>query len=140
MIGRLRLLLRLGLGGLFVFAGVAKLRDPSGFATEITNYHLLPSLAPWLAVSLPTAELAIGAALLVGTRPWLRAGALAAAALLAVFTVAVAQVVARGIDVSCGCFGSESGPVTIVTVFRDVALLASAAMLLYLSPASDRAR
>src|SRR5438128_2638150 len=67
MIGALRLLLRFGLGGLLLFAGVAKLRDPSGFATEISNYHLLPSLAPWLAVALPTVELAIGGALLTGT-------------------------------------------------------------------------
>src|SRR5436190_20439748 len=100
MIQALTWILRLGLAALFLWAGAAKLADPGGFAVEITNYHLLPSLAPYLAVTLPALELVVGAALLLGTRPWRRAAALCATLLLAVFTVAVAQVVARGINVS----------------------------------------
>jgi uncharacterized membrane protein YphA (DoxX/SURF4 family) len=125
--------LRLGLGGLFVVTGVLKLADPSAFAVEIHNYQLFPSLSPVLAASLPAAELAVGAALLAGPRPWLRAGAAAAAALMVVFTVAVGSAVARGINISCGCFGAGSGPITLVTVLRDVALLAASAGVLHLS-------
>src|SRR5438552_1737193 len=83
-------------GARSLWAGVMKLADPRAFAVEITNYHLLPELAPWLAVALPGAEIGIGIALLLAPRPWMRAAAAASAALLAVFTVAVAQVVARG--------------------------------------------
>ena len=127
--GGLAWLLRLGLGALFLAAGVAKLRDPAGFATEISNYRFLPALAPYLATMLPMIEAALGVTLLVGPARWRRAAALATAGLLVVFTVAVAQVVARGINVDCGCFGGNSGPVTGWTVARDLGLLGAAALL-----------
>ncbi len=132
----LSLLLRLALGGLLITAGVLKLPDPTAFANEITNYRLLPQLAPWLAAMLPSVEIALGLALIVAPTKWRRASALATLALMAVFTVAVGQVVARGINVSCGCFGGNSGPVTLVTVARDGALLAMAAAILWLEPAA----
>jgi uncharacterized membrane protein YphA (DoxX/SURF4 family) len=124
--------LRIGLGGLFVGTGALKLADPSAFALEIHNYQLLPALAPVLAAALPAVEIVVGLAMLAGTRPWARAGAVACAALMVVFTVAVGSAVARGVNISCGCFGAGSGPVTGMTVARDVALLAAAAALLRL--------
>jgi len=125
--------LRISLGALFVLTGILKLGDPSAFAVEIHNYQLFPSLAPVLAATLPTIELALGASLLLGPRTWLRAGALATSALLVVFTVAVGSAVARGINISCGCFGAGSSPVTLITVARDVVLLAASAALLRLA-------
>ena len=127
------LALRLGLGVLFLVAGVLKLRDPYAFALEISNYQLLPALAPWLAATLPAVEIAVGVALVAGTRAWVRAGALAAALLSIVFTVAVASAVARGVNVSCGCFGGDSSPVSWLTVLRDVALV-GAALWVYARP------
>jgi uncharacterized membrane protein YphA (DoxX/SURF4 family) len=122
--------LRLGLGGLLVFTGAAKLADPAAFAIEIHNYQLLPSFAPLLAVTLPATELVGGVAILAGTRPWLRAGALLSAGLMVVFTIAVSTVVARGINISCGCFGAGSGPVSVMTIARDVALVVASVVLL----------
>lgn len=122
-------LLRLGLGGMFLAAGVLKLRDPASFAIEIHNYQLLPQLAPLLAATLPAIEIVLAVALLVGRRPWVRAGALASALILLAFTVAVVSVVARGIDITCGCFGEGSGPVTTMTVLRDVAMVAAGVLL-----------
>lgn len=127
-------ILRIAIGALFVVTGALKVRDPAAFAVEIHNYQLFPSLAPWLAASLPAVEVVVGAAIVFGNRVWARAGALAASALLAIFTVAVGWVVARGINVSCGCFGGGSGPVTMLTVLRDVALLAASAALVYVLP------
>jgi putative oxidoreductase len=127
------LLLRLGLGALFLVAGALKLRDPYAFALEISNYQLFPALAPWLAAALPATEIVVGVALVAGPRPWVRAGALAAALLLGAFTVAATSAVVRGVNISCGCFGADSGPVTWLTVLRDVAFVA-AAFWLYASP------
>lgn len=126
------LALRVGLGALFVIAGALKLGDPMRFAIEVTNYRLLPALAPYLAVILPPVEVVLGLSLIAMPRTWRRAAALALTALMAVFTVAVAQVVARGINVDCGCFGGASGPVDGWTVARDFALLAVAAVVLVL--------
>jgi putative oxidoreductase len=127
--------LRLALGGLFVVTGVLKVGDPAAFAVEIHNYQLFPALAPVLAAALPAVELAAGAAILIGPRAWLRAGALASTALMVLFTVAVGSVVLRGINISCGCFGAGSGPITPLTVLRDVGLLAASVGLLHLAGA-----
>jgi uncharacterized membrane protein YphA (DoxX/SURF4 family) len=122
-------LLRLGLGALFIVAGVLKLRDPAAFAVEIANSRFFAELAPWRAVTLPTTEVLVGVLLVLAPKRWRASAALAALALLAMFTVAVAQARARGINVDCGCFGSASGPVTGWTVARDVGLMAAAALL-----------
>jgi putative oxidoreductase len=125
----LALLARLGLGALFVIAGVLKLREPTDFATAIANYQLWPQLAAPLAAALPSIEIVVGLAVLIAPRPW-RAGAAAAIALLMLmFTVATASAVVRGIDVACGCFGTESGTITGWTIGRDLALLAVAGWL-----------
>lgn len=125
--------LRLGLGGLFVYAGVMKLSDPTGFAVEISNYRLLPEMAPWAAMAMPGVEVAVGALMMAGTRPWLRAASLACIGMMIVFTIAVTQVVARGINIDCGCFGGNSGPVTWVTIVRDLVLLGAAAGVFLMS-------
>lgn len=126
-------LLRAGLGALMLVPGFLKILDPASFATEIHNYQLFPELAPVLAAALPAVEITLGVALILGTRRWVRAGALGAAGLLAVFTLAVASVVVRGINISCGCFGGGSGPITAATVLRDVALLAASVALFALA-------
>ncbi len=125
--------LRLSLGALFALTGALKMRDPASFAIEIHNYQLFPELAPLLAATLPATEVVLGLALIAAPRPWARASALASTALLGVFTIAVISVVARGINITCGCFGDGSGPVTMATVLRDVALVAAGAALFRLS-------
>jgi uncharacterized membrane protein YphA (DoxX/SURF4 family) len=125
----LTLAARLALGALFIVAGALKLGDPTAFATEIANYRFLPELAPWLAVTLPAVEMVVGAALIVGPLRWRRAASLAAMGLLVMFTVAIVHVVRAGINVDCGCFGGNSGPVTIWTAVRDLVLLAAAALV-----------
>ena len=123
--------LRLGLGALFVVAGVLKWADPAGFAQEIVNYRLWPELAPYLAVVLPAIEVTAGLALLVTPRAWRQAAAAALVVLTAAFTVAVGTAVVRGLDISCGCFGGGSSRVTWLTVMRNVGLLAAAGWLVW---------
>jgi uncharacterized membrane protein YphA (DoxX/SURF4 family) len=127
----LALAARLVVGALFIVAGALKIGDPTAFATEIANYRFFAELAPWLAVTLPATEIVVGAALVVGPAKWQRAASLAAMGLLAMFTVAIVHVVRAGINVDCGCFGGNSGPVTAWTAARDLALLAAAAIVYY---------
>jgi len=119
--------IRAVLGSLFVLAGILKLRDGGQFAVEIANYQLLPQLAPYLAITLPATEIVAGLALVVPG--WRRAGALVLVGLLLAFTVAVTAVKVRGINIDCGCFGGDSGPITWWTVARDVFLLKLAVLL-----------
>jgi uncharacterized membrane protein YphA (DoxX/SURF4 family) len=125
----LALVLRFGLGGLLVVAGALKLRAPVAFATEIANYQLVPAIAPYVAAVLPVLELVVGGALVVATRAWRRAAALAALGLLAAFTVAVASAYLRRINIDCGCFGTGGGPITGLTLARNLVLMAVAALI-----------
>lgn len=125
-------ILRAVLGGLFVFAGAAKLRDPVAFAIEIGNYRLWPELAPYLAATLPAVEIACGLGLLLLPLKWRRSAALAVCGVMVAFTAAVASTLVRGINIDCGCFGGDSTPVTGLTVARDLALIAMAGGLLLL--------
>ena len=60
------LLLRVGFGALFLYAGVVKLLDVQGFATDIANYRAAPSfLVPLMAATLPGVEIACGVCLLM---------------------------------------------------------------------------
>jgi uncharacterized membrane protein YphA (DoxX/SURF4 family) len=101
------LAVRFGLGGIFFYAGIAKLRDSSVFATEIARLQLGPfSSAEWVAVTVPIVELLTGVWLVSGWR--LRASALATMILGAGFAIAVGQAMARGVDFHCTCFGSAA--------------------------------
>ena len=50
--------LRLGLAGIFIYAGLIKLLDPRAFAHAIAQYDMIPeALLPLVAVGLPVLEL-----------------------------------------------------------------------------------
>jgi uncharacterized membrane protein YphA (DoxX/SURF4 family) len=121
--------LRIALGVLFLVAAWPKLTDPHGFAQSVANYRLLPvPLERVLALVLPPLELLLGVALLFGV---LDAGASALALLLlAVFTAAIATALARGLDISCGCFETEGGAkVGAKKVLENVGMLAAAVLV-----------
>jgi uncharacterized membrane protein YphA (DoxX/SURF4 family) len=92
-------------GAVFVYAGILKVRDPLGFASNINNYQLVPwSVGVRLAFYLPWLELLCGCALVFHR---LFSGAVAITiGLMFVFIGATAWARMQGIDVSCGCFGS----------------------------------
>ena len=59
-------LVRVTVGGLFVFAGATKAYDPGAFAIEIQRYQLVPwILAALISVYLPWLEMLSGALLLL---------------------------------------------------------------------------
>jgi len=120
---------RVGLGGLLILAGMLKARAPGAFATEIANYQLWPAVAPYVAATLPMIELGLGVALIAAPRGWRRAAAFGAALLLAGFTFAVGSVYFRGLNIDCGCFGTGGGPITFVTILRNLTLLGVALAL-----------
>lgn len=124
------LLARLAVGGLLLVAGALKLRAPVAFATEIANYQLVPAVAPYLGALLPVVELVVGLALVLAPRAWRRAAALAALALFVTFTVAVASAYFRRINIDCGCFGTGGGPITALTLARNLGLMTAAALAL----------
>lgn len=125
------------LGGLFIYAGALKAWDPIGFAGDIENYHMLPWVigAP-LALFLPWLEIACGVALIVDRAE--RGALTILTALMLVFIAASVVARARGIDISCGCFGHAARNLSFVSHLAiDFGILA--AVLLLWRVASRRA-
>jgi uncharacterized membrane protein YphA (DoxX/SURF4 family) len=118
---------RLGLGAVFVVAGILKLPDPAAAVRAVRAYRLLPeALVSPVAFGLPMIEIVVGLALLAGV--FVRTAALASAVLLVVFIVAVGSAWARGLQIDCGCFGHggqvAAGQTAYPTeVARDIGLL-----------------
>lgn len=116
------------LGGLFLYAGVVKGIDVRQFADDIANYHIVPvALVPLCAAMLPGIEIVVGLGLLLGL--WTRGAALVVAAMMAVFLGALLSTFARGIDLTCGCFGGGGSQADGLTVARDVVLLSAALLV-----------
>jgi putative oxidoreductase len=94
-------------GGVFIYAGAIKALDPVRFANDIDNYKVLPwTVAAVLAFYLPWLEILCGVALIV--RFLYRGGLSVLTALISVFIAASIVARARGIDITCGCFGHVS--------------------------------
>jgi uncharacterized membrane protein YphA (DoxX/SURF4 family) len=134
---------RLVLGGLFIYAGYAKIFLPimhprpsigialAFFALQVGSYQILP---PWgvnfVAHTLPFAEIALGLLLIIGWR--LRTWAVLSTLLILGLFAAVVRSYAAGMQINCGCFATPE-PLTIATVIRDGALAALALVMTVLA-------
>ena len=125
------LILRLILGGIFVYAGVEKIIDPAGFAQSISNYQILPHT--WinlLAITLPWIETLAGGLLMAGY--WRKANTLILASLLIVFIAAIGFAMHRGLNINCGCTNTVGGAkVGWKKLAEDTLWLAMAAWLVW---------
>jgi uncharacterized membrane protein YphA (DoxX/SURF4 family) len=139
--GWTRLVCRLGLAVLFLYASHDKILAPAAFAKIVYQWQVAgPVLSNLVAVILPWVELVVGLLLLAGV--WTREAALLAAGLLLAFNLGAVSVLARGIDVeNCGCTSvkaeAEPGPFRGVGWFlltRNTFVLA-AALTVALAPA-----
>ena len=124
--------LRWYLGVLFTGACIHKIAHPASFALDIATYDILPLVAVNLvAIALPWIELVAGVMLIVGWR--VRPASLLVSGMMVVFLAALLIALARGLDMSCGCFasqGAEEDPISRLTVLRDLAWLAMALFVL----------
>jgi hypothetical protein len=95
------------IGGIFIYAGVLKILDPVGFANDIDNYKMLPWMfSVGLAFFLPWLEVFAGLAVIFRRLYFGGQGILLA--LVAIFIGASIFAKARGLDITCGCFGHVS--------------------------------
>ncbi len=126
-----RLVLRLVLGVVFIAASLDKARHPLAFARAVSYYHVLPDeTINVFALVVPWVELLAGVALVVGVAS--RGAAALIGGLLVVFVIALVSAIARGIDISCGCFSTTPGEghkVGYDLVFRDILMIVAAVPL-----------
>jgi len=128
----LTLLVRLALGGVFIYAAIYKILDPAQFAKTIWYYHIVPGqLINISALILPWLELLAGLALIVGA--YYRGAVLWANILLIIFIAALASAVFRGISIDCGCFkaAAATNESAMPTIYRDIGYLVLGLQLLF---------
>lgn len=120
----------LAVGGLFIYAGIVKTLDPAQFATDIDHYQILkwwPSIAIF-SLYLPWLEIMCGAALVFCR---FRCGASCVLTTLClVFLGAIISAKIRGLDISCGCFGSSHSHSLAMAAIIDLGILAALAFIL----------
>ena len=125
-----RLMIRLVLGGVFLYAGFVKIADPPAFAGDIAVYRVLPYFGNYLtAAILPWLEALCGLLLIVGFRTM---GAAAVILVLtSIFMAALVSTIVRGLDIDCGCFRHGGEKTSAWTALgRDALLFAAALMVL----------
>jgi len=122
------ILIRVALGAIFVYAGYVKLKEPwELFALAISSYNLLPlKMVELVARTLPWAEVVIGLMLIIGFQ--LRIAATACSLLLLVFFSLMVRAYAKGMEISCGCFGAGE-VISWRTLLRDGSMLAGSLLI-----------
>ena len=125
----LNLALRLGLGGLFLYAAVEKVLHPAAFAIAVRGYKIIPfAYSNLFALALSWSELFAAVALILGV--FTRKAAGAVFILVTVFIAAVSMALVRGMVVDCGCFGEGGSSTSWLLIARNVLLLAGAYLVI----------
>ncbi|CAG0957186.1 thiosulfate dehydrogenase [quinone] large subunit [Anaerolineae bacterium] len=128
------LLLRVYVGGIFIYASMYKINFPSEFAETIASYQLLPFWAVNLtALVMPWVELVSGVLMVLGIRT--KSAAAVVGGMLVLFSVVILVTLLRGIPIGCGCFTSVEDPLGWGTLGRDLLWLAMT-LQVYLFPSA----
>ena len=114
-------LLRIGLGVMFLISSIAKIRMPYDFLGNVYDFEIVgPKLGILIATVLPWLELFVGACLIGGV---FISGALLLSVVMSImFAAVISSAVARGLSISCGCFGSSQSLLDYLTILRSVAI------------------
>lgn len=122
------LVARLALAAVFVIASLSKVLDHPGTRSMVLGFGIPPRSVGIVSTALPVVELGTAALLLAPATDWW--GGLAALALLAAFTVAVAANLGRGRTPDCRCFGRlGAGPIDRTVIIRNAIFAVPAVFL-----------
>jgi putative oxidoreductase len=118
----LALVLRVCVGGFFVYASMSKIPYPAQFAEAVANYSLVPYRVLNLgAVILPWLELLSGLFLIIGFMS--RASAILIALMLIMFDVMVLINMYWGAPISCGCYDTVGEPIGWRKIIENAVML-----------------
>ena len=111
----------------FVWSGVAKLRQPTLAAVAMVDFGVLRRVRPRLGSALGAAELLLALLLIAGTLPALFLPV--TAGLLWLFVLLIAKSLLSGKDFACFCLGDADSRLSRLTLVRTGALALLASVL-----------
>jgi hypothetical protein len=125
-------LLRLCIGGVFVYAGALKIADPMAFADSVATFRLLPHaiISPFV-LTLPTYEVLLGTLLVLNRT--VRAASLGVLILSTLFAAGLGTALIRGLSIDCGCFGSSRWSSNTWLLLARAIVLGAASSAIYLN-------
>jgi putative oxidoreductase len=96
--------MRLILGCVFLASSLPKIRQPLDFLGDVYKYQLTgPGFSKFIVMTLPWLEFFLAIGVIGGL--FLGGCFIGSAALTLTFAVAQASAIARGLEITCGCFG-----------------------------------
>lgn len=133
----LTMLMRLTVGGVFIFSGFTKAIDPWGTGYKITDYLNTLGMTEWagtalfIAVALAAIEFVLGVVIAVGA--YRRGGPVLALVLMIIMTPLTLWLAVTGAVPDCGCFGDALHLSNWATFGKNVLLLLGIIYLLALN-------
>jgi len=122
-------LARLGIGCMFLWGSLPKIRQPYDFLSSVYSYELVgPKLGMFVAMTLPWLEIFVGICLIGGV--FISGALLVSAGMAMMFTFVIGSALYHGLDITCGCFGASS------TEFVNYSTLIRACVILLFSVAA----
>ncbi|HEY5124081.1 MAG TPA: MauE/DoxX family redox-associated membrane protein [Ignavibacteria bacterium] len=129
------IILRLVIGGLFIYASWGKLMNPEDFGRAIRGYDILPlGSISFLSVLLPFVEFISGLFLILGI--FKRGSSFIIIAMLLAFLIGLTQAYTRGLSIDCGCFSlsassenTQGGYYLLVRIIQDVLMMVAAIVI-----------
>ncbi|MDF1738045.1 MAG: DoxX family membrane protein [Verrucomicrobiales bacterium] len=115
-------ILRLVFGALFIWSGIAKIKDPIGFADAVRNFEIIGDpFAVAVALYLPWLEVISGIAVMWDR--FAKSASLLITVMVVVFTLLIITAWIRGLDISCGCFGGTGEMNYPVKIAQNIGLI-----------------
>jgi hypothetical protein len=120
---QLLLACQIGLSLVFLLAANGKLLNTHDFMQAIRVLRLTLGFEYALAVVLIAVEICLSLALLLSSRLWLPFTMVVSVVALLTFTAWMIFVYAKGLQVTCGCFGTGESVVGYRSIFRNLILI-----------------
>ena len=116
------LVVRLGLGCMFIMSSLPKIQRPYEFLGSIYGYELVgPKMGVLVAMVLPWVELLAGVCLVGGV--FVGGALLASVGMGVLFTFVLGSALYRHLDISCGCFSNPgAGKISYLTLIRAIVI------------------
>jgi len=109
------------MGGFFLVAGVLKIIDPVEFARAILRYQLVGESLAWVgALLMPWTEVVVAIGLFF--KKWRFASCWLLLAMLVFFEGILLSALFRGLDIDCGCLGTNASSSVSFALIRNVVL------------------
>jgi uncharacterized membrane protein YphA (DoxX/SURF4 family) len=138
----LALVVRLGLGCMFLYGSLPKIRQPYDFLSNVYNFELVgPKLGLLTAMVLPWAELLVGICLIGGI--FVSGALLVSIGMGAMFSFVIGSALYRGLNISCGCFSASSvEQIGYTTLIRALVIMLISAVaylsIVFLQPRKEK--